>query len=106
MVEGLLTADEVVIHPFIIGEIACGNLTNRGEILSMLHELPVLSVTDDSLVLYFIDQNKLAGSGMSYIDAHLLASAVLEPPTRVLTLDKPFRAAAEAMELEYDPARH
>lgn len=105
VVEDLLTANEVIIHPFIIGEIACGNFTNRGEVLSMLHRLPALSVTDDSLVLYFIDQNKLAGSGMGYIDAHLLASAVLEPPTRVLTLDKRFRAAAEAMELEYDPAR-
>ena len=104
--EDLLTAGEVVIHPFIIGEIACGNFTNRGEVLSMLHGLPALSVTDDSLVLYFIDQNKLAGSGMSYIDAHLLASVVLEPPTRVLTLDKRFRAAAEAMELAYHPARN
>jgi len=105
VVEDLLTTEEVIMHPFIIGEIACGNFANRGEVLSMLHGLPALSVTDDSLVLYFIDQNKLAGSGMGYIDAHLLASAILEPPTRVLTLDKRFRAAAEAMELEYDPAR-
>lgn len=100
-VEDLLTADEVIIHPFVIGEIACGNFTNRGEVLSMLQELPALSVTDDSLVLYFIDQNRLAGLGIGYIDAHLLASAVLEPPTRVFTFDKRFSAAADAMELAY-----
>ncbi len=106
VVEDLLTAKEVVIHPFVIGEIACGSVANRREILSMLRGLHALSVTDDSLVLYFIDQNKLAGSGMGYIDAHLLASAVLEPPTRVLTFDKSFRAAAKAMGLEYVLAPH
>lgn len=105
-VEDLLTDNEVIIHPFIIGEIACGNFTNRGEVLSMLRELPALSVTDDSLVLYFIEQNQLSGLGIGYIDAHLLASVVLEPPTRVLTFDKRFRTAAEAMELAYYPTRN
>ena len=103
VVEELLTADEVLIHPFVIGEIACGNLTNRGEVLSTLHKLPALSVTDDSSVLYFIEQKNLSGLGIGYIDAHLLASVVLEPPTRVLTLDKRFRAVAEAMQLAYYP---
>lgn len=106
VVEELLAANEVLTHPFVVGEIACGNLTNRGEIISMLSKLPALPVTDDSLVLYFIEQNRLAGMGIGYIDAHLLASVVLEPPTRVLTLDKRFRAAAEAMELAYYPARY
>ena len=103
-VEELLTANEVLIHPFVIGEIACGNFANRGEVLSMLHGLPALPVTDNSLVLYFIEQNQLAGLGIGYIDAHLLASATLEPPTRILTLDKRLRAAAEPMELAYYPA--
>ena len=106
VVEDLLTADEVLIHPFIIGEIACGNFTNRGKVLSMLHGLPALSVTDDSLVLYFIEQNQLAGLGIGYIDIHLLASAVLEPQTLVLTLDKSFRAATEAVGVAYHPARN
>ena len=106
VVEYLLGGSEVLIHPFVIGEIACGNFTNRGEILSMLQKLPALSVTDDSLVLYFIEQNQLSGLGIGYIDAHLLASVVLEPPTRVLTLDKRFRAAAEAMQLAYYPASY
>lgn len=106
VVEYLLADNEVLIHPFVIGEIACGNFMNRGEVLSMLRRLPALSVTDDSLVLYFIDQNKLGGTGMGYIDAHLLASAVLEPPTRVLTLDKHLQAVAEAMELAYHPVRN
>ena len=97
VVEYLLGGNEVLIHPFVIGEIACGNFTNRGEVLSMLQKLPALSVTDDSLVLYFIEQNQLSGLGIGYIDAHLLSSVVLEPPTRVLTLDKRFGAAAEAM---------
>ena len=103
-VEDLLAANEVLIHPFVIGEIACGSFANRGEVLSMLHGLPALPVTEDSLVLYFIEQNNLAGLGIGYVDAHLLAAATLEPPTRILTLDKCLRAAAEPMELAYYPA--
>ena len=99
VIEDLLRANKVLIHPFIIGEIACGNLADRAEILSMLNDLPSLPVAAESSVLYFIEQNQLMGLGIGYIDAHLLTATALEPPTRLLTLDKRLKAAAESLNL-------
>jgi len=73
----LLHKGDVCIHPFIIGEIACGNLKNRKEILHLLKALPkILEATDDE-VLLFIENNDLSGKGIGYIDAHLLASSLI-----------------------------
>ena len=85
--EALLNDGQVVCHPFIIGEIACGNLKNRTEILSLLQELPVASLADDDEVIQFIEDHKLMGKGLGYIDIHLLMSALL---TRIplWTIDK------------------
>jgi predicted nucleic acid-binding protein len=83
----LLNEGAVACHPFIIGELACGNLKNRVEILSLLKELPMASCAEDDEVLQFINDHKLMGKGLGYIDIHLLMSALL---TRVplWTLDK------------------
>ena len=75
--EALLNDGQVVCHPFIIGEIACGNLINRTEILSLLQDLPVASLADDDEVIQFIEDHKLMGKGLGYIDIHLLMSALL-----------------------------
>jgi predicted nucleic acid-binding protein len=85
--ETLLNEGAVACHPFIIGELACGNLKNRAEILSLLKELPMASCAEDDEVLQFINDHKLMGKGLGYIDIHLLMSAML---TRVplWTLDK------------------
>ena len=85
--EALLNDGQVVCHPFIIGEIACGNLINRTEILSLLQDLPVASLADDDEVIQFIEDHKLMGKGLGYIDIHLLMSALL---TRIplWTIDK------------------
>ena len=100
-IEDLLKTNKAIIHPFIIGEIACGNLADRAEILSMLNDLPSLPVAAESSVLYFIEQNRLMGLGIGYIDAHLLTATALEPPTRLLTLDKRLKAAADSLNLSY-----
>ena len=73
----LLNAGEVVCHPFIIGELACGNLKNRHEILSYLQSLPMTILAEDEEVLKLIENNQLMGKGLGYIDVHLIASAVL-----------------------------
>lgn len=75
--EALLNDGHVVCHPFVIGELACGNLKNRAEILSLLQELPMASRADDDEVIQFIEYQKLMGKGLGYIDIHLLMSALL-----------------------------
>ncbi|HMK77820.1 MAG TPA: type II toxin-antitoxin system VapC family toxin [Thermodesulfobacteriota bacterium] len=75
--EKLLNAGEVVCHPFVVGELACGNLKNRHEILTYLQSLPMSILTEDEEVLKFIENNHLMGMGLGYVDVHLIASALL-----------------------------
>lgn len=67
----------VACHPFIIGELACGNLGNRSEILMLLHSLPSSPVVETTEILEFIENNSLMGRGLGYVDIHLLASAII-----------------------------
>jgi predicted nucleic acid-binding protein len=73
----LLNDGEVVCHPFIVGELACGNLKNRHEILICLQSLPMAILAEDGEVLKFIENHQLMGKGLGYIDVHLIAAAVL-----------------------------
>ncbi|HAG51083.1 MAG: ribonuclease [Deltaproteobacteria bacterium GWC2_42_51] len=75
--EALLNEGHVACHPFIIGELACGNLKNRVEILSLLEALPMALHAEYEEVMRFIDNYRLMGKGLGYIDVHLLASAFL-----------------------------
>ena len=79
----LLNRNEVVIHPFVIGELACGNLKNRIEVLSMLQDLPKVSSATDVEVLCCIEQHQLMGRGIGHIDAHLMAATALTSLTRL-----------------------
>ena len=88
-----LLAEEVLCHPFVIGELACGSLRNRDEILSLLQALPPAVVADDAEALVFIERHRLMGLGIGLIDVHLLASALLSG-ARLWTLDKRLKAAA------------
>ena len=96
----LLEKAEVVCHPFIIGELACGNIANRTEILSLLQELPAASVAKHDEVLRLIESHHLMGRGLGLIDVHLLASALL---TRMplWTADKRLRAASAELNIAY-----
>ncbi|TWI77341.1 hypothetical protein LZ24_00146 [Desulfobotulus alkaliphilus] len=67
----------VACHPFIIGELACGNLGNRAEILTLLQVLPSTPVVEAPEILEFIENNSLMGRGLGYVDIHLLASAIM-----------------------------
>jgi len=87
----LLHDGEVLSHPFVVGELACGNLKNRHAILTYLQSLPMTILAEDKEVLKFIENNQLMGKGLGYIDVHLIASAVLtDAPLWSLdkTLDK------------------
>jgi len=74
----LLEAEAVVIHPFVLGELACGNLSNRKEIIALLHALPSASKAEDDEILLFIERHHLMGRGIGLMDVHLLASCALD----------------------------
>jgi len=93
----LLENSEVCSHPFVIGELACGNLSNRGEILTLLGSLPQLTAATDKEVLFYIDQHRLMGRGIGYVDAHLLAASAIASPVKLWTLEKRLAAIAEAL---------
>jgi hypothetical protein len=93
----LLGTGRVLTHPFIIGELACGNLRNRVEVLSRLRGLPgALAVTDEE-ALFFIDRHRLMGRGIGYVDVHLLAAVTLLGDARLWTRDKRLAAIASAL---------
>jgi predicted nucleic acid-binding protein len=85
--ERLLNDGDVVCHPFIIGELACGNLKKSAEILSLLQALPMAAEGEHEEVMQFIENYRLMGRGLGYIDMHLLASALLTG-VQIWTFDK------------------
>lgn len=94
----LLNEGKVTIHPFIIGELACGNLKNRKEIIALLHALPHTEKADDDEALLFIEKHKLMGLGIGLIDIHLLASCKLGN-AKILTKDKRLINAAKQLKV-------
>ena len=73
----LLRRGQVLVHPMVIGELACGNLKNRTEILRLLQALPLAKMAGQDEVLAFIETHALYGKGLGLIDVHLLAAALL-----------------------------
>ncbi len=73
----MLEASVVLMHPFVLGELACGNFKNRTEALSWLREIPKATSASDQETLQLIEQRQLWGRGIGWVDAHLLASALL-----------------------------
>jgi predicted nucleic acid-binding protein len=102
---GLLEAGEVLSHPMVIGELACGNLPNRSEVLQLLSQLPGAVAAQDGEVLGFIDQHRLMGRGIGYIDVHLLAATVLSDGARLWTADTRLASVASRLLVRFDPAR-
>ena len=98
-----LSDGQVLCHPFIIGELACGNLRNRTEILSLLQTLPSVRNAEEDEVLQFIEKHRLMGKGLGYIDAHLLASSLLSHAA-LWTLDKRLGSAAASLGIRYAAA--
>jgi predicted nucleic acid-binding protein len=73
----LLSHGRVVVHPFVIGEVSLGHLRHRGEVLGLLSELPVASVASHDEALEIAERSGLAGVGVGWVDAHLVASALI-----------------------------
>lgn len=94
----LLGEEQVFCHPFVIGELACGTLRNRREILSMLRTLPEARLVEDEEVLSFLEARRLYGRGLGWVDANLLASTLITG-CALWTLDKPLQRAAAALNI-------
>lgn len=94
----LLVNGEVVCHPFVVGELACGNLKSRSTVLSLLDSLPSLAVATHKEVLHLVDRRKLMGRGLGWIDMHLLAAA-LTGAAKFWTRDKALAVAAHDLGL-------
>ena len=94
----LLEEELVLLHPFVVGELALGHLRQRSEILGLLSELPQADAAQHGEVLEFVERHRLAGSGVGWVDAHLLASAALSHAS-LWTLDRRLVRAAARLAL-------
>lgn len=99
----LLDAEQVLMHPMVIGELACGNLPNRTATLTRLKRLPLSPVAPDDTVLSLIERHQLMGRGIGYIDAHLLASVAMADSALLWTLDRRLMDAAFELSIAYTP---
>ncbi len=101
----LLNDNRILVHPMVIGELACGNLPNRDVVLGLLGEMPAIPVATDEEVLFFIEQRRVMGRGIGYVDAHLLAAATLAQSVRFWTRDQRLLAVAGDLGLAYELPR-
>jgi hypothetical protein len=91
---GLLERSAVLMHPFVVGELACGSLRSRASILELLQDLPAAVVASPGEVLQFVESRALHGMGIGYVDVHLLASVALTPGAKLWTRDAKLRRIA------------
>lgn len=96
-----LDGGAVLMHGFVLGELACGNLKNRREVLRLLNDLPAAPMATDPEVLEFIEQRALMGRGMGYIDVHLLASVAISGTAELWTRDRRLAATARRLDVAY-----
>ena len=100
----LLEQGKIVIHPFVIAELALGSLRERAKTLALLDLLPQITVAQMNEVRLTIEARRLYGLGIGLIDAHLVASALINPFTLLWTRDRRLRRVAESLELHADLA--
>lgn len=100
-----LQAGQVDMHPFVVGELACGSLRARAEVLGLLQALPQLPMATDKEVLFFMDTHALMGRGIGYVDMHLLAAVQLGAK-RLWTRDKRLHAIAAELGLAHAETQH
>ena len=96
----LLETQTISIHPFVLGELACGNIHNRKEIIALLHALPFITKVDDDELLFFIERYALMGRGIGLVDIHLLAACYLNS-CLLWTKDRRLRDIAVEMGIEF-----
>lgn len=103
---GLLALDRVMMHPLILGEIACGTPPNRPQVLADLGSLHQAQQASIREVMEFIEHERLFGLGCGLVDLLLLASTLMTPAATLWTLDKRLGALAERFGVRHQPGRH
>ena len=98
----LLNRSQVITHPFVIGELACGNLRQRDEVLRLLGDLPQAVIASQPEVLHLIERNELMGLGTGFVDAHLLASVALTDMAVIWTRDRRLQKVARMLGKAFD----
>jgi len=94
---GMLDQRMVLMHPFVIGELSLGSMKQRDFVIARMRRLPKAIVASETEMLNFISEHTLFGSGIGYVDAHLLAAARLTPDTRLWTRDRRLDAIAQRL---------
>lgn len=97
----LLQAGRVCCHPMILGELACGNLQNRKQVLGLLSDLSACVEASHDEVLQMIEHHALMGKGIGFVDAHLLASCMLTGATQLWTRDKRLARIAQQLSISH-----
>lgn len=100
----LLKQNQVLIHPMILGELACGCLHNRVQILSLLKNLPHIPNASHDEALYCLEKNKLMGKGIGFIDLHLLASTLLAQNALLWTRDRRLSELSQLLNVCWQPS--
>ncbi|MBX9617036.1 MAG: type II toxin-antitoxin system VapC family toxin [Caulobacteraceae bacterium] len=90
----MLSDERVRMHPYVLGELCMGNLYRRPEAMEYLQALHMTPAVSDDEVMQMVEQGKLYGSGLSWVDAHLLTAAVLSPGVKLWTRDRRLNEAA------------
>jgi predicted nucleic acid-binding protein len=96
----LLEEGAVVSHSFVVGELACGNISNRAEIISLMQSLPMLDAVEHEELLIFIEHNKMMGKGLGFVDVHLLAAATLAG-VPLWTQDRKLKQACSRLGIDF-----
>jgi predicted nucleic acid-binding protein len=97
---GLLEKGQICMHPMIIGELACGSLRDRAVLLRLWRNLPSVAAVTDEASLAFIEAKELAGKGIGFVDAHLLAAVAAQRGAKLWTRDKRLAGVAEVLKLD------
>jgi predicted nucleic acid-binding protein len=101
---GLIVQERLFVHPFVIAELALGHVPRRGRFFDFLAGLPLIGKVSDDHQLSFVEEHTLFGTGLGFVDSHLLASVATHPEARLWSRDKRLHAHAERLELAYPPA--
>lgn len=100
----LLTSSRVLMHPMIIGELACGNLRNRNTLISLWQTLSPITQASHTEALALLNAHNLMGKGIGFIDLHLLASVLLTPGALLWTMDRRLNNIAQTCSVSF--AKH
>ena len=97
----LLSANDVLMHPMVIGELACGNMRNRKQALEQWHSLPRINEANHEQVISLIEKKNLMGRGLGFVDVHLLCSVLNYPGSQLWTRDKKLNGIANKLNIAF-----